>query len=66
MQQLQIEQQEELQLLLVEFWNTWQETRQTDLQHIDYKMTNLYQNVERNQQASEARVVDYIQNVAGR
>lgn len=66
MQQMQFEQQEELQLLLVEFWNTWQETRQTDLERIDYKMTNLYQNVERNQQASEARVVDYIQNVAGK
>ncbi|PHN04293.1 anti-sigma factor family protein [Flavilitoribacter nigricans] len=66
MQQLQIEQQEELQLLLVEFWNTWQETRQTDLEHIDFQMTNLYEDVERNQQASEARVVNYIQNVAGR
>lgn len=66
MQQLQIAQQEELQLLLVEFWNTWQETRETDLERIDYKMTNLYQNVERNQQESEARVVNYIQNVAGR
>lgn len=65
MQQLQIEQQEELQLLLVEFWNTWQETRQTDLERIDYKMTNLYEDVERNQQASEARVVNYIQKVAG-
>lgn len=66
MQQLQIEQQEELQLLLVEFWNTWQETRQTDLERIDYKMTNLYEDVERNQQASEARVVNFIQNVAGK
>lgn len=66
MQQLQSEQQEELQLLLVEFWNTWQETRQNDLEHIDSKMTNLYQNVEYNQKASEARVVNYIQNVAGR
>lgn len=66
MQQLQIEQQEELQILLIEFWNTWQETRQTDLQQIDYRMTNLYEDVERNQQASEARVVNYIQNVAGK
>lgn len=66
MQQLQINQQEELQLLLVEFWNTWQETRQTDLEQIDYQMTNLYQNVEQQQQASEARVVNYIQQVAGR
>ena len=66
MQQLQMEQQEELQLLLVEFWNTWQETRQTDLERIDYRMTNLYQNVERNQQETEARVVDYIQRVGGR
>lgn len=66
MQQLQIEQQEELQLLLVEFWNTWQETRQTDLKRIDFRMTNLYENVERNQQESEARVVNFIQNVAGK
>ena len=66
MQQLQIEQQEELQLLLVEFWNTWVQTRETDLENLDVKMTNLYQNVERNQQESEARVVNYIQNVAER
>jgi hypothetical protein len=65
-QQLQLEQQEELRLLLVEFWNTWQETRQTDLQRIDVRMTNMYENVERSRQESEARVVNYIQNVAGR
>jgi hypothetical protein len=29
-------------------------------------MTNLYENVERSQQASEARVVNYIQHVAGK
>lgn len=66
MQQLQLEQQEELRLLLVEFWNTWQETRQTDLEHIDVQMTNMYENVERNRQESEARVINYVQNVAGR
>ncbi|MCB0630955.1 MAG: hypothetical protein KDD15_14510 [Lewinella sp.] len=66
MQQLQLEQQDELRLLLVEFWNTWQETRQTDLKRINVNMTNMYENVERSRQESEARVVNYIQNVAGR
>jgi len=66
MQQLQQDQLEELRLLLTEFWTSWQDTRQTDLQFIDVQMTNMLQNVERNQQESEARVVNYIENVAGR
>lgn len=63
MQQLQLEQQEELRLLISELWETWQQTRQTDLKAIDSRMTLMYQNVERNQLEAEARFVNYLQTV---
>lgn len=52
-QNLQMEQKEELRLLLSEFWEYWQETRQADLQSIESEFVNVYQNVELNQTETE-------------
>ena len=45
-QNLQLQQQQELRLLLADFWNHWQQTRAADLESIESEFVNLYQNVE--------------------
>ena len=59
-QQLQLEQQEELQLLLSQFWNQWQDIRAADMKSIETEFVNLYKNVELNQTETEAILKDVL------
>ena len=56
-QHMQLEQQEELRVMLEQFWSNWQNTRQTDLKNIGAHFSDLYQDVETRQKATEAMFV---------
>ena len=43
LQNLQLRQQEEIQLIMANFWDHWQQTRAADLQSIESEFANLYQ-----------------------
>lgn len=53
-QDLQLEQQREVQYMLTEFWNNWQQIRAEDLKAIERNFVMINQNVELNRQGTEA------------
>lgn len=55
-QDMQLEQQREMQFLLTELWNNWQQVRAEDLKTIERNFVLLNQNVEQNRQGTEELV----------
>ena len=59
-QDLQIQQQQDMQILLTNFWQEYQKTRLSDLESIGTEFTNVYHNVENNKNETEAMFVNLL------